>query len=290
MPTQAKQAALCDGSASTARAWGLTQKLQFRLSSATEFIRDGEQPEIVFEPARANKIFQPRKCQQFGICVCGAADQLGRLCLAVHDRVTALLKRLCWSRTKPVQQKSPARVFLEDGPLVLRFGRFQPGEPQDVQGTSALWYHVGYVNYKTWALTFHKLLLHDDAQMVRLHSASFSDLATDCFQSSCEAFHKDMDFDCPYTLSLHVITESSERVAEQDMKLGIVAVFPLRSDGVDDQEMCVWRGQEAERPARRRGNGQGRGRGRGRPGAVVDAEAALDDVLADMEASWYLVT
>ena len=283
------QAALCEGSASAARAWSLKTKLQSRLAALTALIRDRDQTPISFEPARLKKIFAPKKCYSFGMCVCGAVDEKGKLSLRVHERVAAVLKKICWSRKKPVQQKSEARILLENASLVLRFGRSLPESLDDMKDASALWFHVGFANYKTWALTFHQLILsavtsEAGRQSVKLLSASFEDtVGTKCFRSSCEAFHDSLDFEDPIMMSLHAIDASARPVAELDMKLGIVAVMRLPADGVEVGDLCVWKGRQAEEP-QPRGSAQGsrRGRGRGRSTRQIDTETVLDDVLDGM--------
>ena len=104
--------------------------------------------------------------------MCGADGQEGPLAMKFHKALSSKLKQFCWSRQK---QKSDARILLEDANMVVRLAASQvdaDGEmvsEQEEDTNSHLWYHVGYVNYTTWAMTFHKLLRDENGDSDSWH-------------------------------------------------------------------------------------------------------------------------
>ena len=265
----------------------------------------------------AKRIFVAKSCQKHGLCVCGAVG-LGQVSLQLHLRLVAILKRLCWSKKK---QKSACRLLLEDALLVLCLR--PAGVPQDQASQQELWYHPGYVNYKTWALTFHRLVREqapetcsDGAESICVKSVCLDmdmdeedDMSRACFATSLQAFLQDVDFEAAYVLDMFRMDTSLDALGRTRMTLGRVRLLALPGSDADGptRGLEVWKGrlaEEADRSAaaaaaRRAASGarapRGAGRGRrgqppasrarpARPARQVD-EACVDDAPWDMDIS-----
>ena len=174
----------------------------------TDIVRNKEQPRIEFDPAVKRRMFSAKPCSTLGMCICGAAGN-GDKANQVHQRIAADLKRICWSRKK---EKSSERLKLEAGTIVLRLHASD-------DSASELWFHVGFVNYTTWRLVFHKLLrVEEDAQppedTVLLRSVCMEmgrqDVrrTTETFMTSVHALASDFNFASPCSMSLYAIVDS----------------------------------------------------------------------------------
>ncbi|CAE7193763.1 unnamed protein product, partial [Symbiodinium sp. CCMP2456] len=228
------------------RSWGLRNKLTEAFCQHTEIVRNKDQPRIKFDPAVQRRMFSAKPCSKLGICICGAAGN-GHTANQVHQRIAADLKRICWSRKK---EKSSERLMLEAGKIVLRLHASDDADAE-------FWYHVGFANYTTWRLTFHKLLrVPGDVQplqdTVLLRSVCMEMERQDVrrtaktFMTSVHALASDINFVSPCSMSLYAIVDSSATVSFERMKPGYVQVVACRSDSGDCLEMSVWRGQAAE--------------------------------------------
>ncbi|CAE7262689.1 unnamed protein product [Symbiodinium microadriaticum] len=220
---------LSDRARSSSRSWALRGKLLDAFDRETDMIRPKEQPAISFDPEVKKRMFSAKPCSKLGMCICGAAGN-GHRAEQIHRRIAADLKRICWSRKK---EKSPERQLLESGEIALRLHA-----SDEAAATTELWYHVGYANYTTWRLTFHKhLRMPADAQPV-------GDAV--CAWTSVQALAADFNFELPSRMSLYTIVDSPATVTFQRMKPGYVQVVACRSHSGDCLGMSIWKGQAAE--------------------------------------------
>ena len=225
--------ALQQSSTAAGAAWGLRSKLQEVWTARSSLVREIEQPKIGFEPERNKFIFKPAECQKQGVCVCGASGGDGKVALQFHQRLAATLKQHCWSKKK---QKSFARKQLENGFLVIRLAAVgeEGATPEDLP---CAWFHIGYVNYTTWKMCFHRMLL-DQSPEERLPGVTClrsvcmdTDAGQDseqCFMTSVQAILRDIDLDAAHTVLLYNISVEEQGLSRERMRFGYIRVRMLQ--------------------------------------------------------------
>ena len=272
------QESLNDRAKNSSRSWSLRGKLVDAFHQHTDMIRFKEQPPISFDPAIKQRMFTAKPCSKLGMCICGAKGN-GHRADQIHRRIAADLKRVCWSRQK---EKSRERLLLESGEIVLRLNAAD-------DAATELWYHVGYVNYTTWRLTFHKLLRMpghaqplEDAVLLKsvcMDMGAQQDQAQRCtatFMTSVQALAVDFNFELPCCMSLYAIVDSPATVPFERMKLGYVQVVACHSDSGEGWQMSIWKGQAAEDEAAAESAERRRLRPRARPsGPRQEGQQAL---------------
>ena len=160
------QAALGDSNA-TSKEMGLRQKLEQSWSGHHGLIRHADQPKISFLPEQLKRMYQSSKCFNAGFCVCKNASKPTRRtnsdALLFEQKLIMLMKKEFWSKTiNEKKEKSPVRILLEAGAIVLHFSSIAEGEEGMNRNT---FFHIGYMNFKTWAMSTLRLFPSNEEDM-----------------------------------------------------------------------------------------------------------------------------
>ena len=115
-----------------------------------------QQTPIIFDKEICKKMHKPIKCYLTGMCVCKNAPPKNIYSTWIAKRISNAMKKEFWSKGSGKERKtSKARDFLEKTQVVLAL---RPASGRGAEDNKGLWLHLGFVNYKTWALSTLELL------------------------------------------------------------------------------------------------------------------------------------
>lgn len=275
-----------------------------------------EQGKSLKTPGEPAGLFKETRCCQLNFCVCTGP---GKQADFFHQNFIRWLKPLvvqprekskpkskpAKAKAKPPKKKTPLRVLLEGGMLVVRL---QPSLPTETEGSNddgsndkspeaclaralaeseslalanspwaeaavgstavhgvpsdlqPFWFHISYVNFKTWEFTMLRLVHVDTYTEPENSQVEIYELEV---QENPQV-STSRGFFAIFDLLLRWFTIiSDDRVIPRDILLAkTVCVSETEVDGV--HENCVWHGEwaENERRATQRGHAQPRNRKR----------------------------
>ena len=143
---------LNESNASSRRS-ALRQKMQSHWEDLSSLIVHADQPPIRFDPTISKKLHKPSKCYLTGFCVCAKAPSENIYTMRIADRLKTAMKKAFWSKGRGKDRKvSKPRELLESSQVVMALC------PTEGQFEDGMWLHLGFVNYKTWAISTMQLL------------------------------------------------------------------------------------------------------------------------------------
>ena len=252
-----------------ARSLGLRARLQEKWDEMSGLVQHSQQQPIRFEPRVARGLHTPTRCFKTGFCVCRRAPDCNRRALQFVDRAIGFLKKACWSKGSGKERAmSPARRLLEKSHIFLAIRR--PDAAADDKG---VWLHVGFVNYKTWAMGTLEMAcvkMGDDGKRAYLQlldvaaedlpfileqledeedneNSTLSELASGV-RTLPEAVLAKLDLEHPQEMSLWKFADKcSEGTSLWEQMLACFAQV-VRVDDV--AQTCVWKGSDDEEKPR----------------------------------------
>lgn len=179
----------------------------------------------------------------------------------ILQRLIQRMKVHFWSKKK---EKSPARLLLEAGFVVLKLepqGSETEGEGE-VEAES-FYFHIGYINFKTWRMAWSQLVERDFAedekhlvtqrpgilhlQHVRCLEGQDRRINPDTwFSMPLETLPFCLNFGIKYQASYHRLLDDDVLLPNEEMKPGYVEIQKLE----DVPAEVLWLGSEAEAAVR----------------------------------------
>ena len=146
LPVIAGQAVLNDSNTAS-RSCGLRQKLQRHWEDLSALIVHDHLPAIRFDKDICKKMHKPSKCFLSRLCICGKGPRENTYTTWIVGRLIKAMKQVFWSQGTGKERKtSSPRQLLENAHVVVAL-RERDSE------AAGVWLHVGFVNYKTWAMS-----------------------------------------------------------------------------------------------------------------------------------------
>lgn len=225
----------------------LKTKLEQSWADRHKLIRHADQPKISFDKARLAQMYQASKCYKAGFCHCHNTKKdirrRGTDALQFLGKLVAVMKQQFWSRTiNDKKEKSPGRVLLEGGFIILHFIGVTGEFAQDT------FFHIGFVNYKTWSMATMKLDIvegDDDApsapgRIIRLRA---NGIESD-FKVLVDAVRENFDLEAEYLVQFYRLLGNNELLPIDNMIPG----HDLTAQMLQDLgKTLVWKGSKLER-------------------------------------------
>ena len=226
----------------------LRTKLQESWEKRSTMIKHDDSS-IHFEAKILNQMFKQTTCSRAGLCHCGKLQGDWRwAAVKMEGNLVKILKHFCYSKNKG-KDKSFARICLEAGSAILCLQEDPAGQKQ-VDPSTLFFFHIGYVNFKTWTVTVSPLYLQSDVdcgqpfsvRKVLLQHICLEESNADLwFQTLLEAL-SDLDTVSPYSLMFFKIDESTTLLPLSNMKSGLVQASKVDTFPVS----LFWRGSAEE--------------------------------------------
>ena len=259
------------------RTHGLKAKLLDEWSQRCGLIRHADQPAIQFEKAFLASAFQTSECFRIGMCVCRRAPADHRHAQWLHGNILRLMKRSFWSRKK---EKSDERKLLEDSRIIIGLSKQDSVPSEDDAAAGAYrkrpskpvrmqeFFHVGYVNFKTWQMSvLHLVAKPSETEVGHLllpqlagessddeadaEAAGNMDIGAEV-STLLEALVAYLEFECSYSLSFWKMRCSGGCLPDVDMRPGIFEVEPLQLASCAGASFPnIWKGSTEEEALRR---------------------------------------
>lgn len=233
---------------------GLMAKLEQEWERRHGIYKDEKADPIAGRRSReSNHVFQPKPCARIGFCVC---ELPGQAAFCLWQKLSQKLKT-CFP------DKSSAKAKLDAGMAILMFEVPEsPEAPEldDAHPKSRFWFHLGYINKKTYHFTLLRMAERGpqigDVQPLRL-AGHQEGIATDSslFGLAIHVFATLFELDSPLSVTLCYLVQRPTRLLHlSEMQPHHVEVHV--SSGTPD---FTWSGWELEKPRRKRkrkGQGQ----------------------------------
>lgn len=243
---------------------GLTKHLEHEVSSRSYIIYHSEQPKISMPKKRDVRIFSPSKCLKAGVCLCGQSNEhdMNRTAFMFLQNLKMFLKEHFWSKKK---QKSIARQKMEMAEIVLHFESSLADQagvlPSDCSGDEdedtrvpCPFAHVGFVNFKHWTMTLHRLDYRktppkdpDDSRVhLQSHALTQNELVDsgckNVFMTDIDFFKSHLDLTFAYHVEVYAVLKNAEPVEYDQMPLGFVDVTVFKGIA----STMIWKGRVVE--------------------------------------------
>ena len=262
-----RQAAMCKNNR-VAKTNGLTRHLESEVTCRSRIIYHSEQPKISMPKKPDVRIFSPSKCLNAGVCLCGQLNEhdMNRTTFMFVQNLKMFLKEHFWSKKK---QKSIGRQKLEMAEIVLHFDASNSDQasvlPSDCSGDEdeestrvpCPFAHVGFVNFKHWTMTLHRLDYrtppkdpNDSRVYLQSHALTQNELVDPgckkVVMTDMDFFKCHLDLTFAYHVQVYAVLQDSEPVEDDQMPLGFVDVEVFKHIA----SAMIWKGRAVELLAR----------------------------------------
>ena len=198
----------------------------------------------------ARHVYQPKPCARIGFCVC---ELPGRAAFCLWQKLSQKL-RTCFP------DKSSAKAKLDAGMVVLMF---DVPELDDAHPKSRVWFHLGYINKKTYHFTLLRMAERGpqigDIQPLKLAGSQEGfETDTSVFGLAIHVFSTLFELEGPLSVTVCFLLQRQARFLHlSEMEPHHVDVHV--SSGTPD---FMWRGWELEKPQPRKRKRKDQGQGK----------------------------